>query len=100
MNSKERVFAVLEGRSPDRVPTGFWMHFPPQDFCGENAVKTHLEYFEKTRTDICKVMTELTYPCDHSIQRAQDAAMVQTRNSLRSRPILSAELRSTAQTRL
>ena len=53
MNSKERVFAVLEGRSPDRVPTGFWMHFPPQDFCGENAVKTHLEYFEKTRTDIC-----------------------------------------------
>ena len=72
MNSKERVFAVLEGRSPDRVPTGFWMHFPPQDFCGENAVKTHLEYFKKTRTDICKVMTELTYPCDHSIQRAQD----------------------------
>lgn len=72
MNSRERVYAVLEGRPVDRVPTGFWMHFPPDAFYGESAVRTHIEYFRRTRTDICKVMNELIYPCDHGIQGAAD----------------------------
>lgn len=77
MDRKERVYAELKGGRADRAPAGL-MHFPPQDFYGENAVKTHLEYFEKTKTDICKVMNELIYPCDHSIRGAKDWKGVRT----------------------
>lgn len=72
MNKKERVFATLSGVQPDRVPTGFWMHFPKDAQFGQAAVKTHLDYFEQSQTDICKVMTEYMYPCDHRIQTALD----------------------------
>lgn len=72
MNSRERVFAVLSGEKPDRVPVGFWMHFSPEASYGEAAVATHLKYFQETQTDICKVMNECTYPCEHNIQAARD----------------------------
>lgn len=72
MNRRERVFAALAGEKPDRVPVGFWMHFPPEAYYGEAAVSTHMEYFQKTQTDICKIMNECTYPCEHNIQSADD----------------------------
>lgn len=72
MNGKERVFALLNRQTPDRVPVGFWMHFSPECFYGDAAVQAHLEYFEKTRTDIGKVMTEHLMPCTGAIQSAQD----------------------------
>ena len=72
MNRKERVFTVLDGKCADRVPTAFWMHFPPDAFYGQEAVDVHLDYFARTRTDICKIMTEYTYPCLHDIQSAAD----------------------------
>ncbi len=30
MNKRERVIAALEGRETDRVPVGFWYHFPEE----------------------------------------------------------------------
>ncbi|PST34444.1 uroporphyrinogen decarboxylase family protein [Enterocloster lavalensis] len=72
MNRRERVFAVLSGEQPDRVPVGFWMHFSPEAYYGDEAVKTHIRYFEETQTDICKIMNECTYPCEHNIQAAAD----------------------------
>lgn len=76
MNSKERVFAVLDGQIPDRIPTAFWMHFPPECYYGQEAVEAHLEYFRRSKTDICKVMTEHTYPCQGNIQCASDWGQV------------------------
>ena len=78
MDKRERFFAVLEGRTPDRTPTGFWMHFPPDAFFGEKAVETHLDYFAKTDTDICKIMTEHTYPCEGNINTAADWELVKS----------------------
>ncbi len=78
MNRRERFYAVLEGRAPDQTPTGFWMHFPPDAFFGQKAVDTHLDYFEKTQTDICKVMTEHTYPCRGDINTASDWKLVRS----------------------
>ncbi|MBQ6513134.1 MAG: uroporphyrinogen III decarboxylase [Clostridia bacterium] len=72
MNSRERVMAVLRGEKPDRVPTGFWMHFPEDYFYGTPAVEMHLRYFREARPDLCKVMTENLYPCDHTISAAGD----------------------------
>lgn len=76
MNKRERVFSVLNGDVADRVPTGFWMHFPESAFYGKQSVKAHLEFFEQTKTDICKVMTENIYPCDKNIEAAADWAHV------------------------
>lgn len=76
MNRRERFYAVLQGRRPDRAPTGFWMHFPQEAFFGQKAVDTHLDYFEKAETDICKVMTEHTYPCGGNIKTASDWKLV------------------------
>ncbi len=72
MTKKERVWAVLKGQTPDRIPTGFWKHFPQADFYGRAAVQAHLDFFERTQTDICKVMTEYLYPCDYNIFAASD----------------------------
>lgn len=58
MNKKERVLAVVQGREPDRIPTGFWLHFPPDQQKPENMVAAHLKFFEESGTDICKVMNE------------------------------------------
>jgi len=77
MNKKERVCAVLNGNAADRVPTGFWMHFPESAFFGRQSVKAHLEFFEQTKTDICKVMTENIYPCGQNIESAADWKHVQ-----------------------
>lgn len=72
MNKRERVYAVLNGDVADRVPTGFWMHFPERAFFGQPSVQAHIDFFEQTRTDMCKVMTENIYPCDKNIESAAD----------------------------
>ena len=72
MTKKERVFAVLAGEKPDQIPVGLWLHFPKYAFYGQQAIKTHLRFFEETDMDLCKVMNECMYPCNHSIYSAED----------------------------
>lgn len=72
MNKRERVMAVINGQTPDRIPSGFWLHFPPGNEYGQAAVDTHVEFFEKTGTDICKIMNENLLPRDESINSPAD----------------------------
>ena len=72
MTKKDRIRSVLDRTCTDYVPTGFWIHFTQDCFFGDSSVKAHLDFFNKTETDLCKVMTESTYPCDHSILTASD----------------------------
>lgn len=72
MSRRERVLSVLKGLPVDRQPVGFWMHFPESSFFGQASVNAHLDFFEESRTDMCKVMTEWLYPCDHNINDAKD----------------------------
>lgn len=72
MTKKERVLAAVKGEQPDRVPSGFWLHFPPAMHHGEAAVKAHLEFFEQTETDILKVMNENLFPTDSELTTAED----------------------------
>ena len=81
ITKKDRVYAALQGEVLDRVPTGFWMHFPEDCFFGDNAVKAHLDFFEKSKTDMCKVMTENIYPCFHNINKADDWKKVRAYDS-------------------
>lgn len=72
MTKKERVMAAIDGRPVDRVPSGFWLHFPEDCFYGDAAVEAHLDFFQKTGTDIQKIMNENLVPCDIPIQKAAD----------------------------
>lgn len=62
MNKKERVLAAIQGRETDYVPCGFSLHFPEERAKGEAAVQSHLDFYEKTDTDILKIMNENMVP--------------------------------------
>lgn len=72
MNKRERVLAAVAGEEPDRVPGGFWIHFPPGFEAGKAAVEQHLEFFEKSGTDLCKVMNENSLPDHPALHEAAD----------------------------
>jgi len=77
MDKRERVLAVMNGQKPDKVPSGFWLHFGPEAFHGEKAVSTHLRFFEDSKTDICKIMNENLIPQDHELKTAADWSNLQ-----------------------
>ena len=62
MNKIERVFAVLEGRRPDRPPVSFWHHFPLDCAAGPAAVEAHVRHVERYDLDFLKVMDDNRYP--------------------------------------
>ncbi len=61
MNKIERVRAALRGAAVDRVPAGFWFHFPPEFRGGEAMARRHLEYYRQADPDILKVMNDTGY---------------------------------------
>ena len=61
MTKKARVRAVINGEKPDRIPSGFWYHFPPSRHAGAAAVEAHVDFLERTDVDILKIMNEHLY---------------------------------------
>jgi len=61
VNKHERVRAALAGQEVDGVPSGFWLHFPPEAGTGDAAVKAHLDFYRETDVDLLKVMNEHPY---------------------------------------
>ena len=57
MNKIERMRAVFENREPDRVPAGFWFHYPGE-MPAEERAQAHVDLCRKTGTDIIKVMDD------------------------------------------
>lgn len=72
MNKRERVMAVVNGKEPDRIPSGFWLHFPAGCEAGDAAEKMHLDFFKQSGTDIYKVMNENLIPQDFTLKTAAD----------------------------
>ncbi len=58
MTKRQRVMNLLEGKTVDRTPAGFWLHFPKEVHHGDKAVHAHLDFMKHTDTDILKVMNE------------------------------------------
>ncbi len=79
MNKIERVRAVLRQEEVDRVPAGFWFHFPPEFAGGQAMARKHIEYYRATDLDIVKVMNDTGYaPIGTlSIQKPEDWAKLQ-----------------------
>ena len=72
MTKRERVITAIQGGEADYVPTGFSLHFPAERAFGKEAVKSHLEFFERTDTDILKIMNENLVPDIGEIRVPED----------------------------
>jgi uroporphyrinogen decarboxylase len=62
MTKRERVIAAIGGGVVDAVPSCFSLHFPSEEASGEAGIKSHLDFFRRTDTDILKIMNENLLP--------------------------------------
>jgi len=73
MNKKERIDAVLAGKSPDRTPFTFWYHFGNQFTSGEAYADTIIEFYKFFDLDLLKVMNDYHYPYPEGYDVVKDA---------------------------
>ena len=59
MTKRERLMAAVVGREADRVPVGFWYHFPLEHPSGEPLAEAELAFAKKYDPDFLKVMHDL-----------------------------------------
>lgn len=71
MTKIKRVQAVLEGKTPDKIPAGFWFHYPSTLSAKETA-EEHLKLYRHTDQDIMKIMQDFMYPISGTITGASD----------------------------
>lgn len=57
MNKIQRMEALFAGRAPDRLPAGFWFHYPASLSMEERA-RAHVDLCRQADTDIIKVMDD------------------------------------------
>jgi uroporphyrinogen decarboxylase len=62
LTPKERVDRALTGRDVDRAPFTFWHHFLDTTVPGAAHAHSTLEFHNRFRTDLVKVMSDYTYP--------------------------------------
>lgn len=74
MNKHQRFEAAIAGKPADSIPTGFWMHFPEEDWFGDRAVRAHVDFYRAVDPDLLKVMNEYPYRMDRPIERISDWA--------------------------
>lgn len=72
VDKRELLLATLQGEKTDRVPCGFWFHFPEEKMHGEASVKAHLEYYESIDADMLKIMNEHLYELDREVANAKE----------------------------
>jgi uroporphyrinogen decarboxylase len=75
MTKRERLQAAVEGRSGDRVPVGFWYHFPLEHPSGEELAEAELAFAKKYDPDFLKVMHDLPFDLPDgmtSVERPED----------------------------
>lgn len=56
MNREERVRAVIEGKTPDRVPVSVWFHFSAVDQDPVSLAEAEADFVEKYDYDFIKMM--------------------------------------------
>lgn len=62
MTKKERVISAIKGLEPDFVPSFFILHYEDSVSRGDLGVKSHIDFYDQTKTDILKVMNENLVP--------------------------------------
>lgn len=64
MDRIERIRAAIRGEKVDRVPTGFWSHFPAHAVTGMAMAEAHLDFYRRSEVDFIKVMNDNPYRLD------------------------------------
>ena len=64
MSKQERLKAALAGKAVDRVPVGFWRHWPGDDQHPESLASVALEFQRRYDLDFIKVPVSSTYCVD------------------------------------
>ena len=72
MTKRECVIAAIEGKEVKTIPSSFSLHFPNESAYGSAGVKSHLDFFEATDTDILKIMNENLVPYFGMIETAAE----------------------------
>jgi uroporphyrinogen decarboxylase len=72
VNKVERVRTALAGEQVDRIPAGFWFHFPPEQAHGQASINAHLKFYRESSVDFLKVMNEHPYQANVDIKRPAD----------------------------
>jgi len=62
ITSKQRIDAVVAGRSSDRLPYTLWYHFLDETQPAKVHAANTLDFHRKFRTDLVKVMSDYPYP--------------------------------------
>ena len=62
LTHKERVDRALAGTEPDRQPFTYWHHFGLEKYPGDRHAKATLDFHNRFRTDLVKVMSDYPYP--------------------------------------
>lgn len=57
MNKVARMQAVFHNQTPDRVPVGFWRHYP-KELTVEERAQAHVDFFRETGMDVVKIMDD------------------------------------------
>ena len=82
MDKRSRVLNALDGKPVDRVPVGFWHHFTTEQVLGEEATKSHLEFYRKSGIDILKIMSDgISFEFPGPMEKASDWAKVRPNGS-------------------
>ena len=61
MDKIERMHTMLRSERPDRVPAGFWFHFPESAAAGTAMAQAHIDYYRAADPDLLKVMNDNGY---------------------------------------
>jgi uroporphyrinogen decarboxylase len=75
MTARERLFAAVRGQAADRVPFALWQHSTVHERTVERFTRFTLDFHERYRPDLLKVMYDEQYdlPVDrHHLREARD----------------------------
>ena len=61
MDKIQRVRSAIAGHEVDRIPAGFWTHFPPAASTGRAMADAHLDFYRRSGVDFVKVMNDNPY---------------------------------------
>lgn len=64
MTKRERLKAALTGKTVDRVPVGFWRHWPGDDQHADTLVQVTLDFQHRYDLDFIKIPVTSTYCVD------------------------------------
>lgn len=58
MTKRERLLNAFNNKPVDKVPVGFWFHFPEDMDLKNECVAGHLDYYRKSDIDFIKIMCD------------------------------------------